>query len=176
MAFDDIIMDFVEEVNSFSQKTNEPLISLGEIKTRLPSNISTENNIQLVTAKIQRIILQFLNEKLEENPSFNQKFSTQTSWPILNKLLTLARLKELSNIKIVKKGSRSGVRYYITEMMDTYYGKQILMHLDFSKQRKVASQGEFNKIIQECQKIKLELPEVIEPTRTEHFFSKDSNE
>ncbi len=99
----------------------------------------------------------------------NQRFKASTDWKVLNQLLTLARVKELTQARIVKKGRG----FEVDDLAHTYYGRQVLDGLGFNKRRKVLDRAEFDKVKDEFQKIKVTLPEAVEPTTTEKYFALD---
>ena len=128
----------------------------------------------VMESRVQNAIMQLLKGYLDHEPAFNSQFVSQTPWKWLNQLLLAARIKELAGVKVVRKGRRSGMGYDITELVGSYYGRQILQTLNFNVSRKrVVNKDEFELIGKACEKIKLKLPEVVQPTTTEQFFSQD---
>jgi hypothetical protein len=126
----------------------------------------------VLDARVQKALLTLVKERLDANPELNQRFGATTDWKILNQLLTVARVKELTGVRIVKKGRTSGgAGYDVDELSRTYYGRQVLDALGFSKQRRVLNKKEFDKVRAEFEKIKLTLPEAVEPTKTEKYFA-----
>jgi hypothetical protein len=133
-----------------------------------------EDEDPVLDARIQKVLLTLLKEKLDTDPDLNQRFKASTDWKVLNQLLTLARVKELTRVRIVKKGrSSGGAGFDVDELSRTYYGRQILDGLGFTKRRKTLDKTEFEKVKAEFQKIKLALPEAVEPTTTEKYFALD---
>ena len=65
------------------------------------------------------------------------------------------------------------VGYDVDELWRTFYGRHVLDGLGFAKRRKVLDGAEFDKVKDEFQKIKLTLPEAVEPTTTEKYFAAD---
>jgi hypothetical protein len=125
-------------------------------------------------ARIQKSLFALIKERFDANPELNQRFKSSTDWKYLNQLLTMARVKELTRAKIVKKGrSAGGAGYDVDELSRTYYGRQVLGGLGFTKRRKVLDKNEFDQVKAEFQKIKLALPEAVEPTTTEKYFALD---
>jgi len=90
---------------------------------------------------------------------------------VLDQLLAAVRIKELTRVKIVKRGRSSGLRYDAAELAETFYGRQVMEALGFGPRRKVLDRAEYDKLRAEFAKIKLTLPEAIEPTITERFFA-----
>lgn len=127
----------------------------------------------VVDAKVQRGLLGAVKAKLDADPATAKSFSKTTNWKILDQLLTAARLQELTRVKVVKRGGSGGVRYDCGELADSFYGEQILTGLGFGKRRRVLDKKEYEKVEAEFVKIKLKLPEAIQPTTTETFFSGD---
>ncbi len=164
----DIADQMIETVNDFSAGAQifflESFIdSLGKLEKDAPTPIKE--------ARIQKAMMLEIKSRLDKNLAYNQKFKDRTDWNWLNKLLTAARVKELAGARIVVKGRRSGMGYDITELVRGYYGRRILQGLNFNvSRRKVANKEEFESIQAACSKIKLKLPEVIQPTTTETFF------
>jgi hypothetical protein len=167
----DRIDHWVKELNGyvesgwFISKTDlDPLVEAGE---------ETDSDA-VWDAKIQKSLLNLVKERFEANPQSNQRFKASTDWKFLNQLLTVARVKELTRVKIVKKGrSAGGAGFDVDELSRTYYGRQILGGLGFTKRRKVLDKNEFDQVKAEFQKIKLALPEAVEPTTTEKYFALD---
>lgn len=125
----------------------------------------------VVDARVQRALLGLVKQRLDADPAMNRRFAKATGWKILDQLLTAARLKELTRAKIVKGGRSGGLRYDVGELADTFYGRQVLDGLGFGARRRVLDKDEYEKVRAEFAKIKLALPEAIEPTTTERFFA-----
>ena len=117
----------------------------------------------------QKTLLVLLKAKLDADPALNQRFPAKTSNALWNQLLLAARIKELTKAKIVKKGGRKQLRYDVGDLSKTFYGKQLLDAAGLARQ-KVLDGAEFEKLTAECAKVKLTLPESVEPTTTERFF------
>jgi hypothetical protein len=128
-----------------------------------------EDSEAVLDARIQKAMFTLIKERLDANPEQNQRFQATTDWKVLNQLLTVARVKELTRVRIVKKGRG----FEVDELSRTYYGRQVLDGLGFTKRRKVLDRAEFDKVKDEFQKIKLTLPEAVEPTTTEKYFALD---
>lgn len=125
----------------------------------------------VLDARIQKALLTLVKERLDAHPEWNQRFKPTTDWKVLNQLLTLARLKELTRVQIVKKGrSSGGAGYDVDELSRTFYGRQVLDGLGISNRRRILNKTEFDKVRAEFAKIKLTLPEAVEPTTTEKYF------
>lgn len=90
--------------------------------------------------------------------------------PLLQQLLTAARIKELSRARIVKKGGRKKLAYDVTDLRATFYGKQLLKTAGLGDRQRVLDKDELEKLNETCAKVKLVLPETVEPTATERFF------
>ena len=86
------------------------------------------------------------------------------------KVLAASRLKELARVKIIKRGGSGGARYDISDLSATFYGRKILEGLSHDRRRKALTSDEFTALQAACAKIKLTLPEAVEPTTTELFF------
>ena len=126
----------------------------------------------VIGARVQRALLGLIKSELDAQPSWNQSFKKSTGVKIVDQLLTAARLKELLAAKIVKRGGAK-MRVDCSELGETYYGRQVMTGLGLSKQRKILDRAEYDKVAAEFAKIKLTLPELIEPTTTERFFGGD---
>ena len=133
-----------------------------------------EDEEPVLDARIQKALFTLIKERFDAKPEQNQRFKETTDWKVLNQLLTLARVKELTRVRIVKRGRTSGgAGYDVDELSRTFYGRKILDGLGFTKRRKTLNQSEFDSLKLEFQKIKLTLPEAVEPTTTEKFFAQD---
>ena len=124
--------------------------------------------------RIQKALFTMVKERLDAKPELNQRFKATTDWKLLNQIITVARVKELTRVRIVKKGRTSGgAGFDVDELSRTYYGRQILGGLGFTKRRKVLDRTEFDQLKAEFAKIKLAMPEAVEPTTTEKYFALD---
>lgn len=164
-----VIQTRVVELYGFLHERRPLIVTPDEIARELPA-LPEGAPDKLVDAAVHKTILVNLKKKLDAEPALNQRFLPQTGWQILNQLLTAARLRELSQVKIVKRGGRSGLRYDISELSATYYGKQILTSLKLKTIRKAVDKDELAAITDALGKAKLTLPEAVEPTTTEKFF------
>jgi hypothetical protein len=133
-----------------------------------------EDTDAVLDARIQKALFTMVKERLDANPEQNQRFKETADIKLLQQLLTLARVKELTRVRIVKKGrSSGGAGFDVDELSRTFYGRRILDGLGFTKRRKTLNKDEFDKVKDEFQKIKLTLPEAVEPTTTEKYFALD---
>lgn len=130
----------------------------------------------VVDARVQKVILTAIKARLDAEPAWNQAFVATPDWKILHQLLTAARLRELTRVKIVKRGRTSGVGFGVGELARSFYGRQVLDALGFGKRRTMLYRDEFEKVRVEFAKIKLTLPEAVEPTTTERFFDTKEQE
>ena len=160
----DGLNDFVESGVFVAKVDIEPLVEAGE-----------ETDTDAVwDVRIQKVLFTLVKERLDAKPDLNQKFKATTDWKLLNQILTMARVKELTSVKIVKKGrSAGGAGFDVDDLSSTYYGRQVLGGLGFTKRRKVLDKNEFDQVKAEFAKIKLALPEAVEPTTTEKYFALD---
>ena len=117
----------------------------------------------------QKALVVLLKQKLDADPSLNQRFKATTKVPLWNQLLTGARVKELARARIVKKGGRKQLRYDVADLAKTFFGKVLLTDAGLRRQT-VLDKDELEKLQQACAKVKLVLPESVEPTTTEVFF------
>lgn len=125
----------------------------------------------LADTRVQKALLVSLRDKLAADLQSNQLFPDKTDLPWLDKLLTAARLQELASARIVKSGKRTGLRYDISALASSFYGRKILDGLSFSRRRTKVDPEEFERIEAACAKIKLTLPQSVEPTAAEQFFA-----
>jgi hypothetical protein len=133
-----------------------------------------EDEEAVLDARVQKGLLTLVKARLDANPELNRRFNATTDWKFLNQLLTLARVKELTSARIVKKGRTAGAGYDVDELSRTFYGRQVLDGLGFTKRRKILDQTEFDQVRAEFQKIKVTLPEAVEPTATEKYFAQET--
>lgn len=126
---------------------------------------------RVLISRIEKIAIELVQQRLKEDLAYNQRFREQIDWPVLAKLLALARLKELNQVRIVKRGGRGkGLRYDATDLARTYFGKRILKSLEMGR-RRVLDADELARVREVCARLKLDLPEDIEPTTTELYFA-----
>ncbi|MDX9724019.1 MAG: hypothetical protein RBU37_24930 [Myxococcota bacterium] len=137
------------------------LLAQGEIEPTLPEAV--------LEARIQKALMLWVKARLEAELSFNQQFPDKPELPWLHKMLVGARLKELASARIVRRGKG----FNINELNATYYGRKIVDGLGHSRRRSVLDASEFEALRDACAKIKLQLPEIVEPTVTERFFASD---
>lgn len=170
-VLEDVIGEQYKTVQKFFEDEYEAyhFFNDGRLNKELGKVTSTDPaRVKLV---VEKALLVLFKRQLASEPSWNQRFRRQTGWDVLDQLLTMVRLQELAAAKITKKGGRgAGLRYDITELVNTYYGKSILEGLGM-KRRRVATTEELETLRAALKKIKLELPEVIEPTTTDRFFA-----
>ena len=124
----------------------------------------------LAEGRAQKAAMVWVKAKLDADPAFNHRFKDRTDLPWLDKLLTVARVRELAAVKIVKAGKSSGLRYNVSGLRASWYGRRILQSVGFAARRTSATKAEFAQIREACARIKLKLPESVEPTTTERFF------
>lgn len=166
----DRISHWLNQLNSFAAPGT--FVTWGEVDARVEA---VEDAEAVLDARVQKVLLTIVKERLDSKPEENQRFKATTDWKILNQLLTIARLKELQRVKIVKKGrSSGGAGFYVEELTKTHYGRHILSALGFGKQKRVLDKDEFEKVKAEFAKIKLALPEAVEPTTTEKYFAQET--
>jgi hypothetical protein len=133
-----------------------------------------EDEDAVLDARILKAMLTLVKERLDAKPEQNQRFKETTDGKVLQQLLTLARVKELTRVRIVKRGRKgAGAGYDVEDLGRTFYGRRILDSLGFTKRRTTLNQSEFDTVTAEFQKIKLTLPEAVEPTTTEKYFAQD---
>jgi hypothetical protein len=160
---------WTRQLNSFAEFGS--FLTVAEVEARVEPGEDAE---AVLDARIQKALLLLVKERLDAQPELNQRFKAATDWKVLNQLLTLARVKELTRVQITKRGrSAGGAGYDIEDLSRTYYGRQVLAGLGFSKRKRVLNQADFDKLRAEFQKIKLTLPEAVEPTTTENYFAQE---
>lgn len=108
----------VAELYGFLHERRPLILTTAEIMGELPA-LADDVNEKLLDATVQKTILVNLKKKLDADPSLAQRFLPTTGWQLLNQLLTAARLRELSQVKIVKRGGKGGLRYDISELSAT---------------------------------------------------------
>ena len=125
----------------------------------------------LAEARAQKAAMTCVRNVLQQDVSNNQRFPEKTEIGWLDKILTAARLQELAKVRIVKAGKASGLKYEVGHLASTFYGRKILDGLGFGKRRTSLNKDEFARVVEACARIKLTLPETVEPTTTERFFA-----
>jgi len=167
----DRIAHWVDGLNDFVETGS--LVARVDIEPHVEAGDDTDTDA-VWDVRIQKVLFTVVKERLDAKPELNQRFKATTDWKFLNQILTMARVKELTRVKIVKKGrSAGGAGFDVDELSHTYYGRQILGGLGFTKRRKVLDKTEFEQVKAEFVKIKLALPEAVEPTTTEKYFALD---
>jgi len=141
------------------------------------SKIALGNELtpELFKVHMEKKILTSIKTALDGDPSINKWFPGNTGWKPLDQLLTLHRLKELKSVGITRRGGRGKSKTFdVSTLAATYFGKQILNGLNMGRRRSL-DQKELDLLKAECAKLKLTLPEIIEPTTTERFFAPAEN-
>jgi hypothetical protein len=165
----DRIQHWTRYLNDFVERGT--ILAQADVEARVEPE---EDEDAVLDARIQKAVLTMVKEKLDAEPELNQRFKESTDWKVLNQLLTVARVKELTRCKIIKKGrSAGGAGFDVDDLSRTYYGRRVLDGLGFTKRRKTLDKAEFETVKAEFQKIKLTLPEAVEPTTTEKYFALD---
>lgn len=146
-----------------------PILTVEDVQARLGDVSGLDPRVASV--RIQKAAFLTVKDALAANPTLNRSFGDKTGISWLDKLLTAHRLKELARVKIVKAGRSGRLRYEISDLSSTWYGRRILRGLGFGYARRSVDKAEYERIREACAAIKLTLPETIEPTTTEHFFA-----
>lgn len=150
-------------------------LSFYEIMSAVPEASVEGAAGDVVDGTLQKAVLVLLKQRLDADPSFNQRFLPQVKNPLLQQLLTAARIKELAKARIVKKGGAKKLRYDVSDLAATFYGKQLIKSAGLERQ-KVLDKDELAKLNEACAKVKLVLPESVEPTTTERFFDDSADD
>lgn len=148
------------------KKANDDVIELDELARLVPDEAPTPD---ILDGLVQKALIGLLKQKLDADPALNQRFAAQTKVPLWNQLLLGARVKELAHAKIVKKGGARKLRYDVADLSKTFFGKALLGEAGLARQT-VLDGEELARLEAACAKIKLALPQSIEPTTTEMFF------
>ena len=126
---------------------------------------------ELFKIQLEKKILTGVKTALTNDIAVNKWFVAKTNWKPLDQLLTLFRLKELKSAGITRRGGRGkGKTFDVSTLAATFFGKQILNGLEMGRRRSL-NQEELDLLKAECAKLKLTLPEIIEPTTTERYFA-----
>ncbi|MBA3539235.1 MAG: hypothetical protein H0T79_06375 [Deltaproteobacteria bacterium] len=142
------------------------LITYVELDKAVPETAASP---EILDGQVQKALVLLLKQKLDADPAINQRFLQTTKVPLWNQLLAAARIKELARARIVKKGGRKQLRYDVADLAKTFFGKALLTEAGLVRQ-KVLDKDELAQLQAACAKVKLTLPETIEPTTTEIFF------
>jgi hypothetical protein len=145
------------------------VITFYELDKAVPE---TAPSPEVLDGLCQKALAQLLKAKLDADPSLNLRFKATTNVLLWNQLLTAARVKELAKARIVKKGGKKQLRYDVGDLAKTFFGKAILEDAGLKRQ-KVLDKEELERLTASCAKVNLSLPETVEPTATEVFFSED---
>lgn len=167
MTVDEYIDRHLEALREAQGDCWDEVVSRCELQAALPESAAAP---ELFDGLVQKALAVLLKKKLDQDPALNQRFAPQVKNPLWQQLLVAARVKELARAKIVKKGGRRQLRYDVAELAQTFYGKQLLKSAGLARQR-VLDKAELGLLLESCAKVKLTLPEAIEPTATERFFA-----
>lgn len=158
----------LKALKSFQETPWPELVTEWELRSHIGDQ-DPALEVQLVQGRVQKSLLALVKQKVGEDLSWAARMKRETEWKWLNQLLAAARLKQLTLVRITRKSRKSGMGFDLTELSRTFYGKQILQSLNLGT-RRVVDKEEFESVKAACARIKLVLPETIEPTRTERFF------
>src|SRR5476649_817591 len=126
----DRIEHWVSGINGFSTGI---FLTRTDLETLVEAGEETDADA-VWDARIQKSLFTLVKERFDAKPELNQRFPASTDWKLLNQILTIARVKELTRVRIVKKGRTSGgAGFDLDELSRTYYGRQILDGLGFNK-------------------------------------------
>jgi hypothetical protein len=148
------------------EETWPEVVTFYELEKAVPESAPSA---EVLDGLVQKALVLLLKQKLDADPSLNQRFKATTRVPLWNQVLTGARVKELARARIVKKGGRKQLRYDVADLAKTYFGREFLKVAGLARQ-KVLDKGELEKLQATCARVKLTLPETVEPTTTEMFF------
>lgn len=163
---DDVLRKHFDLFQASLEERRPELITWFELDKAVPEDAPSP---EILDGLVQKALVVLLKQKLDADPSLNQRFKAQTKVPLWNQLLTGARVKELARAKIVKKGGRKQLRYDVGDLANTFFGKALLTEAGLARQ-KVLDKEELERLQAACAKVKLTLPESVEPTTTELFF------
>src|SRR4249920_826289 len=99
MPREERIEHWTDQLNGFVERG--VFVTEADLEARVEPE---EDEEAVLDARIQKALLTLVKERLDANPEFNQRFKATTDWKVLNQLLTVARVKELTRVRIVKKG------------------------------------------------------------------------
>jgi hypothetical protein len=163
---DQVIRKHYEAYQASLEERRPEIVTYFELEKAVPEDAPSP---EILDGMVQKALVLLLKQRLDADPSLNQQFKPVTKVPLWNQLLTGARVKELSRAKIVKKGGRKQLRYDVADLAKTFFGKVLLTDAGLARQ-KVLDKDELEKLNAACAKVKLTLPETVEPTTTEAFF------
>jgi hypothetical protein len=163
---DKVVQKHFDQFQAALQEDWPEIISFYELDKEVPEEAPSDEIFDGLT---QKALAGLLKQKLDAEPALNQRFKATTPVALWNQLLMGARVKELARAKIVKKGGRKQLRYDVADLAKTFFGKVLLSDAGLQRQ-KVLDKEELAKLQKSCAKVKLTLPESVEPTTTERFF------
>ena len=166
MNRDELIQKHYDAYEAALAERRPELVTHLELDKAVPEKAASAD---VLDGQIQKALVLLIKARLDADPSANQRFVAVTKVPLWNQLLTAARVKELARSRIVKKGGRKQLRYDVGDLAKTFFGKALLAESGLARQT-VLDKDELDKLNAACAKIKLTLPETIEPTTTEVFF------
>jgi hypothetical protein len=155
-----------ERYQASLEERRPEIITWFELEKAVPEDAPSP---EILDGQVQKALVLLLKQKLDADPGLNQRFKANTTVPLWNQLLAAARVKELARAKIVKLGGRKQLRYDVADLVKTFFGKVLLADAGLARQ-KVLDKDELEKLEQSCAKVKLVLPQTVEPTTTEMFF------
>lgn len=147
------------------------VVTEAELRASVPPPPEGTTDPVLLEAHAQKAALAWVRGKLVADVGFNRIFADKTEIAWLDKLLTVARLQELTKVRITKAGRSGGLRYDASDLAATFHGKKLLAGLGFGLRRTSLTKDEYAKLVEATARVGLTLPETIEPTTTEKFFA-----
>ena len=98
MSYHELISKHHEALCEAQEERWPEVVSRYELESAVPQGPTDA----LLDGLIQKAAVVLVKKKLDENPALNQQFAAQVKNPLLQQLLTAARIKELSRARIVK--------------------------------------------------------------------------
>ena len=169
---------YYDDEDSISEITEDRMEHFSELVDFSPlAEIAAKGELtsEIFSFQMEKSVLAGVKAALEQSIHRNSWFKAKTEWKPLDQLLTLFRLKELKSVGITRRGGRGKSKSFdVSSLAATFFGKQILRGLEMGR-RRTLDDKELEVLKAECAKLKLTLPEIIEPTTTERFFSDSSS-
>ncbi len=165
---DIIISTDLQEIYDQYRKFSGYTFELDEIQLKLNEYSKVDKKI------VVKEFFRYIGKQLADDSSLNKYFDLNKIpatgiWSIYRKIIVSARVNELKQVKIVQRRKK----YDLSELRSTFYGKKILEELPELGKRWIFNKEEYNKIKLICNKLKIELPEIIMLTTTEVFFNEE---
>ncbi|NMC04159.1 MAG: hypothetical protein GYA24_03050 [Candidatus Lokiarchaeota archaeon] len=141
--------------------------------SRARSQVTSFTSVEDLASRMVLNVIMGIVAGFKREPSKHREFDfdtlkTMPAWQVLAKDVHALRMAELKSAKVVRRLKRIDV----SELRTTFYGDRILKSLNLGR-RSMLKQTEYQELVGALRRLNFEVPEIVEPTRTEQFFAEE---